>query len=440
MQSLFLSAVFFSLVFLGFSAAFGAALAFVWVDIVKPQKLAYSIIAGWPLSFIAALFMLGLFAIKDRKSPPAFGAIPRLIALFALWLTLTTTMSTIPIHPWDKWDWVFKVMIFALFIPYVFRSRVQIEAFILVLIFSAATIFVSAGAKTLLGGGGYGTLAVLGGSNSGLSESSTLAMVCAMLIPLIVYVMRHTLLFPKNWFTRCLFLGIIMMSLATVVGTSARTGIIALGVLFVLMVLKSKKKFLWIASALLVGVIVMNIDVSSTTWGSRMSTIETYDQDSSALGRLAVWQWTLEFVQKNPMGGGFDAYAFNRIFTVTQEGIQYYPEGVLRGKAFHSIYFEVLGEQGIPGFLMYAAMILLSLSKLRKLKKTWDNHEGMAWVSGLADALTSSILVFLAGGAFVGIAYQPYIFYMIGLTVAIDQYAARVQRTIQPEVKGRVTT
>jgi putative inorganic carbon (HCO3(-)) transporter len=41
----------------------------------------------------------------------------------------------------------------------------------------------------------------------------------------------------------------------------------------------------------------------------------------------------------------------------------YYPEGQLRGKAFHSIYFEVLGEQGIPGFVMYFSMILISLAQ-----------------------------------------------------------------------------
>jgi putative inorganic carbon (HCO3(-)) transporter len=44
--------------------------------------------------------------------------------------------------------------------------------------------------------------------------------------------------------------------------------------------------------------------------------------------------------------------------------------------------------------------------------------------------------VFLAGGAFVGIAYQPFIFYMISLTVAIDQYAARVQHEQREQLKA----
>jgi hypothetical protein len=61
----------------------------------------------------------------------------------------------------------------------------------------------------------------------------------------------------------------------------------------------------------------------------------------------------------------------------------------------------------------------------------------MAWLVSLADALTSAILIFLAGGAFVGIAYQPFIFYMLALTVAIDQYSARVERENQVRAKAQ---
>lgn len=438
MQSLFLSAVFFTLIFTGFSAAFAAALGFVWVDVVKPQQLAWSIITGWPLSLIAALAMIAQYTLKDRKFPPKFGAILVLIAMFTVWVTLTTMMSTIPDRPWGKWDWVYKVLLFALFIPFVFRSRVQIESFILVFVFSAATIFFSAGVKTLLGSGGYGTLAIMGGGNTGLAEGSTLAVVSVMLIPLIVFLMRHTLIFPRNWKTYGLFTGIIITALATVVGTGARTGVIAVVALCGLSALKSKKKLWWIAGAALAGIIFMNIDLSETRWGARMSTIETYNKDSSALGRLKVWEWTLKYTAEHPLGGGFDSFLLNRIANVMEDGtIQYYPEGRLVGKAFHSVYFEVLGEQGFPGFAMYFATILIALLKLRKLKKTWRDHPDMGWLVSLADALISSILIFLAGGAFVGIAYQPFIFYMLGLTVALDQYVVRMERENQIKAKAQ---
>jgi probable O-glycosylation ligase (exosortase A-associated) len=438
MQSLFLTGVFAALMFAGFSTAFAAALGFVWVDIVRPQHLAYSIIKGMPLSFIAALVTLALFVLKDRKSPPKFGPVLVLIALFTLWVTFTTTLSAFPVQAWDKWDWASKVLIFAVVIPYIFRSRVQIEAFILIFVFAASTILIPAGAKTILGGGGYQTLAVMGTGNSGLSESSTLALVCVMMIPLVLFLMRHTLLFPKNLLTQGLFLGIVAMSLAAVVGSGARTGVIAIAVMCMLSMLQSKKKLWWLVGLAIVAIVLLNLDLSETRWGARMSTIETYNADSSALGRIKVWEWTMNFVASHPLGGGFNSFLHNRIMFVAPDGVvQYLPEGQTGGKAFHSIYFEVLGEQGFVGFAIYFAIIALALFKLLKLKKAWRDHPGMSWIAGLANALLTSILVFLAGGAFVGIAYQPFIFYMISLTVAIDQYAARVVRD-QRKVKGRV--
>jgi probable O-glycosylation ligase (exosortase A-associated) len=437
MQSLFLSAVFAALMFSGFSAAFAAALGFVWVDIVGPQHLAYSIINGKPLSFIAAVTTIALFVAKDRKAPPKFGANLMLIALFAIWVTYTTSMSDFPTRAWAKWDWASKVLIFAILIPFIFRSRVQIEALILICVFSTGTIFCSAGVKTFLGGGGYGSLAVMGSGNSGLSESSTLAVVCVMLIPLVVFLMRHSLIFPRNILTRALFLGIIVTSLATVVGTTARTGIIAVAVMYLLSMLQSKKKLWWIAGLALGAIVVMNLDLSATSWGNRMSTIETYNADSSAMARIKVWEWTIDYARSHPLGGGFDAFLHNGILGVSSEGeTTYFPEGQIGGKAFHSIYFELLGEQGMVGFAMYFLMVGLALFKLIKLKKTWKNDPGMGWIADLANALITTIMVFLAGGTFVGIAYQPYIFYMLTLTVAIDQYAARVVRD-QLKVKGR---
>jgi probable O-glycosylation ligase (exosortase A-associated) len=421
----------------GFSAAFAAALGFIWVDIVRPQHLAWSIINDAPLSFIAALATLGLFLLRDKKAPPKFGPILALVTMFGIWVTLTASMSDFPLQAWAKWDWASKVLIFAVLIPFIFRSRIQIEAFLLVMLFSASTIMFSAGVKTIFGGGGYGTLAVMGTGNTGLSESSTLAVVSVMLIPVILFLMRHTVIFPRNLLTKGLFLGIIVIALATVVGTTARTGIIAVAVMCLISMLQSKKKMWWIAGLALAGIVVLNLDLSTTRWGNRMSTIETYSADQSAMGRIKVWQWTLDYVGKHPLGGGFDAYLHNRIVGVSPDGETIFlPEGQVGGKAFHSIYFEVLGEQGILGFIMYFLAVGLALIKLIRLRSAWKDDPGMGWIAGLANAMMTSIFVVLAGGSFVGIAYQPYLFYMLGLTVAIDQYVARVMRD-QLKAKGR---
>lgn len=427
MRGLFLTAVFTFLIFQGASVPFVAALAYVWVDIVKPQDLAYSIINSMPLAFIAGMAAIGFYVINDRKSPPKFTPVMFLLCVFAAWITLSTAISNeyLQIFSWNKWDWAFKVLVFTVFIPYVFRSRVQIEALILIIILSVGTLFFSAGVKTALGSGGYGVLAIMGAQNTGLAEGSTLAAVCVMLLPLMHFALGNSVIFSTNKYFRFVVVGLMVTAAATVIGTAARTGLIAAGVLFFRYFIRSKKKAMWlffIATSL--GILLIS-DVSSSVWSSRMKTINTYDQDSSALGRIAVWKWTLEFVSEHPLGGGFDAYKLNRIASVSELGATYYEPGKMAGKAFHNIYFEVLGEQGIPGLLIYITIMVLTLVNLRKIAKKCNGSPELNWAKNLAQALGDATIIFLAAGMFIGIAYQPFIFYMVAISISLQQYLER---------------
>ena len=86
----------------------------------------------------------------------------------AIWVTLTLIWAQVPDAAWEKWDWAFKTVAFATFLPFVIRSRVQIEAFAQTYVFSLAANFVPFGLKVLISGGGYGRDLGLVGGNSGL--------------------------------------------------------------------------------------------------------------------------------------------------------------------------------------------------------------------------------------------------------------------------------
>ncbi len=425
MRSLFLTLIYIFIMFVGVSASFVALLGYVWVDIFKPQELSDSLISGLPISMIAAALSLGMYFIADRKYAPRFKLVMFLIIVLAIWVTMTTYLSQLPVLPWKKWNWVIKVLIFSIFMPYVFRSRVHIEAFLLVVIFSVGAATFSAGIKTVLGSGGYGTLALLHGSNTGLGETSTLAAFCVMLIPIMDYMRNNSLIYKPGRFTNIIFIGMMVLAVITVVGTSARTGLVALFILLARYIMYTKKKFAWSLVLLVLTVAYTNIDLSNTKWGSRMSTIETYDHDSSALGRIAVWKWTLGFALENPLGGGFDSFRLNRIWKVTSAGITYFEPGVVWGKAFHNIYFEVLGEQGYFGLLVYLAIMGLTWRTLSKVRKGYKDNPNLEWTASLAKSLLDAMIVFLTAGMFFGIAYQPYIFYIIVVTISLDQYISR---------------
>ncbi len=419
MRSVFLTAVFLYLILLGFSYPFVAGLAYIWIDIVKPQYLAYSLINGLPVSMIASIVAILAYLIKGDKASLKFTAVMYLLCIFAAWVTFTTINADPRIFSWEKWNWAFKVIVFTIFIPLIFRTRIQLEALILTILFSVTTVSFSAAVKTALGSGGYGVLAIMGGGNSGLSESSTLAAVCVMQLPLMHYVYNHSVIFAGNRLFKILILLTAVSSILAVVGTSARTGLIAGALLLLSYLLRSKRKFIWCIALVAALGVVQSLNLEDTAWGSRMSTINSPNQDSSASGRIKVWEWTLGFAAENPLGGGFDAYKLNRIASVNERGITYYEPGVFRGKAFHNIYFEVLGEQGIVGFTIYIAILMLTILRLRRIRLMARHQTELAWSGDLALRLRDALAVLMVSGMFIGIAYQPYIFYLVAITVSL---------------------
>lgn len=410
---------------LGVTYPFVAGVAYIWIDVVKPQSLGYNFLNSLPLSMISAVVVVLSFFLRPSKSKTSFSLIQILLLVLAIWVTITTFFADPIIGSWRKWDPAFKCLLFSAFIPLIFRSRVQIEAYLLTIIFSISTFTFVAGVKTLLGSGGYGSLATLGGGNAGYSESSTLAAVGVMLLPLIHYMRNHSILFGNSRFFKLLMMGLSIICVAAVVGTAARTGLVALVFLAFCYIFHAKNKvILTILLASIIGIGAL-LNLEGTRWGSRMATISTYEQESSAAGRIVVWKWTLDYVSSHPMGAGFDGYKLNNIMTVDSNGnVGYFPPnyGVGNGKAFHSIYFEVLGEQGVFGFIVYFSIMLLMFFQLGKISRAVRNRPELLWLSDLALKMRLAQMVMLVSGVFIGIAFQPSMFYLVAATVSLSAF------------------
>lgn len=422
MRNAFLTSVFLYILFTGFAYPFVAGMAYIWIDIAKPQDLVYSFMTGFPLSLTAALIAIGAYLFDKNRPPFRFTGLMAMLSLFAVWITLTSFLADPALGAWGKWDWAFKALVFTIFIPILFRTRVHIEALLLTIVFSVETISFSTAVKTLMGGGGYGSLAIMGSGNVGLGESSTLAAVCIMMMPIAHFLYRNSVIFPNNKLFKLVMVGVAASSVLTVFGSNARTGVVAGAMLLLLYVIASKKKINWLVSiAIAVGVFQL-MHLEGTGWSQRMSTINSYESDSSAASRVKVWEWTLGYVAEHPLGGGFNSYLLNHIAAVDSAGItQYFPPGVFGGKAFHSVYFEVLGEQGYFGFALYAAIMILTIKKLRQIRLSVRGQADKIWAGELAGKLFQAQMVLFAGGLFVGIAYQAYMFYVVAITVALSE-------------------
>ena len=413
---------------LGTASPFIFSLGYIWVDTFRPQEVTYLILDQLPVAMIMGAAAIGGYFLLDRRDPPGLTLVGVVPAFMAGWCTITMLWAVAPESGWVKWDWAFKTLVFSAFLPLVIRSRVQIEAVAQVYLFALAGNIIPFGIKTIFTGGGYGMNLGLIAGNAGLAEGGQLSTFCLMAVPIAVYLAKHNRLVPRTFLTPIGYLSIAILAVITAVGTFERSALIGLAVLAIYMFLRSRRKVLF-GIALTIGAAAL-IYASSAIFIQRMETIQSYQADSSAMLRLAVWRWTLEFSFVHPLGGGFNSYLVNVIDIPPSAD---FPSGIThQGRAFHSSYFEVLGEQGWPGFIMFVLAAASTIFHLRRLSKRTRNVPHLAWCADLSDALQSGVMVFFTSGAFVGIAFQPIIWYFFAISVSLREYVRRVSALEKP--------
>ena len=233
------------------------------------------------------------------------------------------------------------------------------------------------------------------------------------------------------------------------VGTQARTGLVCIALLAVLMLRDVKRRMVYVGGAALLGLAAIPFLPAAFT--ERMGTMRSYQADASASTRVEVWKWTLDYVKDHPFGGGFEAYRQNEIkydkVATVGEGasitVVRTPE-VDKARAYHSAYFEMIGEQGWPGFGLWLMIHLGGIIRMEVLRRRYwkaqsDPTSEQAWISPLATALQHAHMIYLFGALFVGIALNPFVYMLVGAQIGLDTYLARkrAEEGLQPMHKRR---
>jgi O-antigen ligase len=146
-----------------------------------------------------------------------------------------------------------------------------------------------------------------------------------------------------------------------------------------------------------------------------------------------VWAWTWDYAKKHPLGGGFDAYRQNQLQVHTVKDAEGRTEQQVdwriayeKSRAYHSSYFEMLGEQGFPGLFLFLLIHAIGLVRMEIVRRRHRREEGeRAWISPLATSLQGAQIIYLVGSLFVGIAFQPFVWMLIAVQIGFDSYVAR---------------
>ena len=120
------------LFFLGFFGLFLAmglrrpflwVLSYMWIDILAPQKIAFGFFSGLPVSLIAFCAAFAGWLLTDRKDNVRFTLRQGLLVFLLGWCFLTLQGSPFPEPAGTKWEWVWKALFFAIFLPFTLTTR-----------------------------------------------------------------------------------------------------------------------------------------------------------------------------------------------------------------------------------------------------------------------------------------------------------------------------
>ena len=442
------------LAFIGFVLALGVKRPFLWVllyvyiDILAPQRIGFGLIQSLQISLVAFAAAFGGYLLLDKKEYVSFSVRQGLMIALLLYCFWTTGNADFPDAAATKWNWVWKALLFAIFLPFTLTSRARIEALAFMMVMAIGTIVIATGMKIILGGGGYGNLHFFVNDNSGIYESSTLATVAIALIPLIWWFTRYGTIYRPHPMVTGFAIALIFACLLIPVGTEARTGLVCIAALGVLLLRYTKRRMLFIFGAAVLG--LSALPFLPQTYYDRMATIFEPDGDESASTRMAVWGWTLDYVAEKPQGGGFDAFRGNsftyrlpkRESTGNTSSVEYI-EVTDKGRAYHSSVFEVLGEQGYPGLAIWTLLHLTGLWQMGRIRARWlkrgkagENGEDEEWIAPMATALQLASCVYIVGALFQGIAYQPVMLMIIGLQIGLNSYCKKIDSARADEASG----
>jgi probable O-glycosylation ligase (exosortase A-associated) len=172
----------------------------------------------------------------------------------------------------------------------------------------------------------------------------------------------------------------------------------------------------------LIPLIPIAIGVMPDRWSTRMNTISTYDQDSSAMGRINAWHAAFNLANDRPFLGG--GYEYSSIKTFAK----YAPNPVDLHSA-HSAYFQVLGEHGYIGLLLFLSIGVSAWLTARRIIAGVGGRQEHQWAASLARALQVSAVGYAVGGVFLDVGYWDLIYYEVMILVAVERLVSTVPST-----------
>ena len=401
MRDILITLIVFGSLPLIFRAPVNGALMWVWISVMNPHTQGWGFATQLPFAMIIAVVTLFSMALSRTPKGLPLTPVSVLLLLFVLWMNVTTPFALLPAPSWVQWNKVMKIMLMSFVVMMLIRTQRDIVRLIWVLVVSIGFYGIKGGIFTIRSGG---TERVWGPEATFIGDNNALALALIITIPLMYYLQQNS---DRRWIRHGLA-GAMVLSALAALGSYSRGGLLAIAAMCLFMWFKSGKKVALGALLCLVGPLLLAF--MPERWAERMDTINTYQQDSSAQGRINAWSMAWNLARDRFLGGGFE---------VSDPGIfaRYAPDPQAVHAA-HSIYFQALGEHGFVGLAIYLALGWATWRTAAAIIRLSRGKPELAWALGLATMSQASMVGFAVGGAFLSLLYFDMPYYLMAALIA----------------------
>ena len=396
-------------------------LLWIWVALMSPGEVLYGAMAGVPFNKIVAITTIVSLPFNSEKKELYFDGPAIFLLLFAVAATISWLTAIVPSADTDiLYQKLIKEIVLFFAITSVMLTRHRIHLVLIIIVLSIGFFSVKEGLIFALTAGGHN----INGSGA-IGDNNALATAMLMAIPILYYLSRYS----KLPLTRLCFGTALVLSVIATVGTYSRGGFVGLVV-----VKNSNRKIGTSLLLILTGVLVYAL--APAAWFERLNTMNSAADDGSFMGRVVAWKMSLLVALDHPLTGGGPHSIHRLLVWETYRPLLYRvdfittPPADTLPHAAHSIWFEILGDLGFTGLLLYFVILAFALWKCHSIARMTRNQPSLAWAADLARMLQISIFVYIITGSALSLGYFELYYIIVALL-------SRVSRTVHQTITGQ---
>ena len=395
----------------GHNLTFIALFLFSVVLYFRPYELIPALSSFLQMAFFFGILTLVIYVPTQVMLEGNLTARPRevhLILLLGLAALLSMPMATSPGEAWGEFsDVLLKAIVIFIVLVNVVRTENRLR--LLIWLAFAVSVYLSyyAIVDYMTGnfreGSAFYNNQRIGGVIRGLfGNSNDLALHLVTMVPLAIGFAFAT----KRMFRRLLYIACAALFIGAIVVTFSRGGFLGLFVASLVLVRKIGRKNKTLSTGALVAALLLLLTLAPATYSSRLGTIfsSASDATGSSTQRTEILKRSIWVTLRYPL---FGVGVGNFHYKSVQELVT------------HNAYTQVSAEMGIPALVVYIMLMVYPLRRLREIEAATVDVAEKRRIHYWSIGIQASIIAYMVSSFFGAVAYQWYIYYLVGYAVAL---------------------